>query len=182
MQSEHVDPHLFIVFGGTGDLMRRKLLPAIYHLYNQYSLAGRFKILAISRNTELDDESYRDIAKDALNEFVGESHAASDSWCNSCLHFQTIGKGTPEDFANLKTRIEQIEEEAGLPGNRVFYLALAPVAFPLTTVGLGNAGLNQSPWLDASRYRKAVWERPENSTRVERHNTPALRGISGLPN
>ena len=125
--------------------MRRKLLPAIYHLYNQYSLAGRFKVLGVSRSTELNDESYRQMAKDALNEFVGESHEASDAWCNSCLHFQTIGKGTPEDFANLRTRIEEIEEEAGLPGNRVFYLALAPVAFPITTIGLGNVGLSHSP-------------------------------------
>ena len=145
MQPEHVEPHLFIVFGGTGDLMRRKLLPAIFHLYNHYSLAGKFKVLGISRSTELNDESYRAFAQEALNEFVGESHDATSSWCNSCLHFQPIAKGTPEDFAALRKRIEEIEAEAGLPGNRVFYLALAPVAFPTTTIGLGNAGLSQSP-------------------------------------
>ena len=145
MQSEKVDPHLFVVFGGTGDLMRRKLLPAIYHLYHRYDLAGKFKILGISRSGELDDESYRKFAKDALNEFVGESHDATDSWCDSCLHFQSIGKSTPEDFQKLKARIEEIEGDSGLPGNRVFYLALAPVAFPLTTIGLGECGLNTSP-------------------------------------
>ncbi len=145
MQSQHVDPHIFVVFGGTGDLMRRKLLPAIYHLYNRYSLSEGFKVLGISRSTDLDDESYRAFAQDALNEFIGESPEATSSWCNSCLHFQSIGKGKPEDFANVKAKIEAIEEEAGLPGNRVFYLALAPIAFPSTTTGLGNVGLNKSP-------------------------------------
>ena len=59
MQNEHVEPHLFVVFGGTGDLMRRKLLPAIYHLTDKYNLNGKFKILGVARSTNHTDESYR---------------------------------------------------------------------------------------------------------------------------
>ena len=173
MQSEHVDPHLFIVFGGTGDLMRRKLLPAIYHLYHHYDLSGKFKILGISRSGELDDESYRNFAQEALNEFVGESHEATGTWCNSCLHFQSIGKGTPEDFANLKKKIEEIEAEAGLPGNRVFYLALAPLLFLLQRLALATR-VEPEPGLDTTGDREAFWQRPEYGPRIKQYNTPAL--------
>ena len=145
MHSDHVEPHLFIVFGGTGDLMRRKLLPALHHLANKYKLGQSFKILGVSRSKEFNDEKYRTFAKEALNEFVKPSEGSCDEWCDSCLYFQSIGKSEPSDFEKLKQRIETIEQENGLPGNRVFYLALSPVAFPLTINGLGNANLNESP-------------------------------------
>ena len=155
MNGSSAEPHLFVVFGGTGDLMRRKLLPALYHLANKYQLGGRFKILGVARSTEYDDTSYREFAAEALNEFIGIQDVKSSGWCNECLYFQSIQKGEAKDFAALRTRIEAIEAENGLPGNRVFYLALGPSAFPSTIVGLGESGLN-----DSLGWTRLVIEKP----------------------
>ena len=65
MTNEFVAPHIFVVFGATGDLMKRKLLPALYHLAQDGRLGERFKILGIARN-ELSDESFRAWAREAL--------------------------------------------------------------------------------------------------------------------
>ena len=145
MQTEHVEPHLFVVFGGTGDLMRRKLLPAIYRLTQKYNLGNTFKILGVARSTDHSDESYRTFAGDALKEFIKDTDGNAANWCTDCMYFQSIRKGTPEDFQQLRQRIEEIEQENGMSGNRIFYLALSPVAFAPTIEGLGAVGLNESP-------------------------------------
>ena len=62
MFEEYVAPHVFVVFGATGDLMRRKLLPALYHLANEGHLGENFKIVGIAQN-EFDDEAFREWAK-----------------------------------------------------------------------------------------------------------------------
>ena len=139
------EPHLFVVFGGTGDLMRRKLLPALHHLTNKYQLGDRFKILGVARNPDHTDESYRELATQALSEFGKMEANEANEWCSGCMYFQSIRKGTPDDFRQLRERIEKIERENDLTGNRIFYLALSPVAFTPTINGLGNCGLNKGP-------------------------------------
>ncbi len=136
-----VDPHLWVVLGGTGDLHERKLLPALHALCD--SLPTGSRILGVARRGEHDDKSYERWSVDALVAAgVPESEAAE--WCRGRIHFHTLGSATPEDYASLAGRIRSIEKEAGLTGNRVFYLALPPGAFPSTITGLGNAGLGES--------------------------------------
>jgi glucose-6-phosphate 1-dehydrogenase len=135
--------------------MRRKLLPALFHLANKYQMGDRFKILGVARSGDHDDATYREFAVAALNEFLGMQDDFTEGWCNDCLHFQSIGKGRLEEFAALKNRIEAIESEYQLPGNRVFYLALGPDAFPPTINGLGSAGLNKS-----AGWTRLVIEKP----------------------
>lgn len=144
MQTDHVESHLFIVFGGTGDLMRRKLLPALYRLSHKYKMGNKFKILGVARSKDYEDESYRNLGCEAIKEFVKDANDDVNEWAQNCLYYQSIGKGQPEDFQQLRQKIEQIETDNGLPGNRIFYLALAPVAFAPTINGLGNCGLNKS--------------------------------------
>ncbi|MEM8485541.1 MAG: glucose-6-phosphate dehydrogenase, partial [Bacteroidota bacterium] len=150
-----MEPHLFIVFGGTGDLMRRKLLPALFRLSNKYELGDQFKILGVARSTDYDDASYRDFASDAIHEFVSGANGSANDWAQNCMYYQSIGKGTEESFAQLRQKIEQIEAENNLSGNRVFYLALSPVAFKPTINGLGNANLNES-----AGWTRLVIEKP----------------------
>ncbi len=140
-----VEPHLFVVMGGTGDLMRRKLLPALHRLSAQGILEGRCRILGVARNTQLDDQSFRSLAREALTEAGLLTDEQSPHWCEECLYYQPIGKGRPEDYEALAARIVALEREHHLPGNRTLYLALPPVAFPPTIEGLGRAGLNRGP-------------------------------------
>ncbi|MDA2914350.1 glucose-6-phosphate dehydrogenase (NADP(+)), partial [Acidobacteriia bacterium AH_259_A11_L15] len=139
------EPLLFVVFGATGDLMRRKLLPALYHIISRGQLKGRCLILGVARRSEVDDAGFRAQARDALAAAGLAPGEIDNRWCDECLYYQPIGKSSPEDFQALAARIAELEKKHGLPGNRAFYLALAPAAFPSTITGLAQAGLNRSP-------------------------------------
>lgn len=125
--------------------MKRKLLPALYRLNSQGHLNSRFQILAVGRNRDHDDESFRTWARRALNEVEAPPEGEAAAWCDRCLHYHSIGKGERDDYGALAARIEEIENSSPLPGNRVLYLALPPSAFAGTIHGLGNAGLHKAP-------------------------------------
>lgn len=145
MAETHVDKHLFVIFGASGDLMRRKLLPAIYQLVANGSLKGKLTLLGVARGQDLDDEKFRDMARDVLEEAELLTDDEARAWCAECLFYHHADMSGPEDFVSLKERIESLEKERDIPGNRAFYLAIPPPAFPSTIQGLGEAGLNTSP-------------------------------------
>ncbi len=155
MASNDIDRHLMIVIGGTGDLMRRKLLPAMRRLTEEGALADRAVILAAGRRTSLDDERYRRWAREALDDAGMLPDALGSGWCQRCLHYQSVGDQEREDFARLKQRIEQLERDHDLPGNRTFYMATPPGAFIDTVERLGELGLNESPG-----WTRVVIEKP----------------------
>ncbi|MGH8951255.1 MAG: glucose-6-phosphate dehydrogenase [Acidimicrobiia bacterium] len=135
-----VDPHLFVIFGGTGDLAQRKLIPSLYRLIGEESMGDGCVILGVSRQ-ELGDEGYRDWAEKALVD-AGLGADEAGKWCAANVYHQPLAEGEAA-FAGLRERIEAIEAGRGLPGNRVFYLAIPPVAFAPTIRGLGSSGLNR---------------------------------------
>ena len=157
MGDEAVPRHLFVVMGGTGDLMGRKLLPALWHLAAEGRLPRPSAVLAVGRRTSFDDESYRQWAHEALKE-AELSPEHPDAWCGECLHYQALGEATEDDYRRLAERIEQVEREHNLPGNRVFYLALPPGAFIDTVENLGRIGLNKGPG-----WTRIVCEKPFGS-------------------
>jgi len=154
MTNHHVDPHLLVVLGATSDLMRRKLLPAIYRLRTGGAVPGPLIILGASRQAGLTDEGFRALTAEALAA-DGVQPEVAGPWCGKCLHFQSLGAGAPEDFQALAARIRTLEQEHHLPGNRVFYLALPPTAFMAAIIGLDQAGLNQT-----SGWTRLVVEKP----------------------
>ncbi|TVR53964.1 MAG: glucose-6-phosphate dehydrogenase [Spirochaetaceae bacterium] len=135
-------PHIFVIFGVTGDLARRKLLPAFYHLMAQNGCEAENYMLGVGRR-DWDDERFRSEAIDALKE-QGYSDSELSTWCQHQVFFHPMHDYTPDGFSALKKRIEQIEAEFDLPGNRVFYMSLPPETFPQTVKALGEAGLSQS--------------------------------------
>ncbi len=139
------EPTVLIVMGGTGDLMRRKLLPAIYHLAARGLLHERTLVLGAARAADMDDVRYRTWGHGALADAGLADDAGAANWCEWHLHYQSMGAGEPADYQALASRLEALEREHGLPGNRVFDLALPPHAFPGSITGLGRAGLHRSP-------------------------------------
>jgi len=146
------DPALLVILGATGDLMQRKLLPALHRLMTQEALNDRSRILGAARRADLDDQGFRALARTALLE---SGAGQVDRWCEGALFYQSTGKGAPEDFRTLARRIETLEREQNLPGNRVFYLALPPETFPSTISGLGQAGLHHG-----AGWTRLVIEKP----------------------
>jgi glucose-6-phosphate 1-dehydrogenase len=134
------EPHLFVIFGGTGDLARRKLLPALARLRASGALPATAAVLGVARDATTNDASYRAAMGEALRT-GGVPHDAAATLL-AALHYQTIRETGPEDMRALARRIDELERQYGLPGNRVFYLALPPAAFPPTIHALGEAGLN----------------------------------------
>ncbi|MEM7704726.1 MAG: glucose-6-phosphate dehydrogenase [Pseudomonadota bacterium] len=143
MSDKPIEPNLFVFFGGTGDLARRKLMPSLARLQARGLLGEHSYVLALSRKEDFDDASFRRFAHDEMLK-AGVSEAACSSLCESRLFFQCINNSSHEDFATLKARIEEIEQAHDLPQNRAYYLALPPTVFEHTIEGLGRAGLNHS--------------------------------------
>jgi glucose-6-phosphate 1-dehydrogenase len=144
---------LFVIFGGTGDLARRKLLPALSRLSFRGELGECCPVLGVG-SRQLDDEAYRAVAREALEQ-SGQPAEVAAALCKRCLHYQSIGAGKPEDYRALAARVEEVERAYNLPGNRVFYMALPPAIFANAIEGIGQVGLNRSPG-----YSRVVIEKP----------------------
>src|SRR5436190_19870886 len=118
-------PCLFVVFGATGDLNKRKLLPALARLAER-NVLGDSHILGVARSTEMTEGAFRELAR----KIVGDGQP---EWCDSCVHYRSLNDG-------LAGEIESIEKKNNLPGNRVFYLALPPQSFAPTIEAIGHSG------------------------------------------
>jgi glucose-6-phosphate 1-dehydrogenase len=144
MGTPGAERHLFVVLGATGDLMHRKLLPALYQLARQGRLPEGSRILGVARKP-LDEAGFRAEAFAALLEQKLGAKAKLRGFCQKTLLYHRLPGEGKADFRGLRTHIEQIEKEHGLEGNRVLYLALPLGAFVPTIEGLGAAGLNKGP-------------------------------------
>jgi len=147
-----IQPHLFVIFGATGDLAKRKLIPALYSLTQDREAARHCHVLGTARS-DWSDEQFREAAREALRE-KGYAAEAVDAWCTRNLYYQCLG-ATGDDYSGLRDRIEQIESNRDLPGNRAFYLSLPPSIYGPAIEGLGEAGLNTGPG-----WTRVVIEKP----------------------
>src|SRR6476620_916434 len=116
-------PSPFLSFGGPGDLARRKILPALSRLRQQDLIDDDTTILAVARDTGMDDRGFRDLVRAAIED-DGMDAKEIARWVEKTVYYQGIGKGEPDDFKAVATRIAQLESDRGQPPNRVFYLAL----------------------------------------------------------
>lgn len=144
-----IEPHLLVLFGATGDLAKRKLIPALYSLMKRRNFDDTTRILGVA-GRELSDEEYRDIARRALVDTgVGEDEASR--WCAEVITYFSVRAG----FDALAAKIQEIETAAALPRNRAFYLAIPPAAFDDTIGGLAEVGLHES-----DGWTRVVVEKP----------------------
>lgn len=145
MARPSVDPHLFVIFGATGDLAGRMLLPALYEVSSQVSDGNPpFRILGCARHP-IPEEKFRQSSLEWLVRAKVAPRAQLKRWLERVLYFQSLGAETPEDYRALADRIVALEKSGRLPGNRVFYLALPSEALPATVEAIGKAGLNHGP-------------------------------------
>jgi len=139
------EPCVVIIFGGTGDLTRRKLLPALFRLAQQRLIPAEFAILGTSRHP-MSDEEYRSKMREALAEFSDEDGIDEAAW-NSFAQgiFYVAGEfKDAESFNTIKSRLEEIDQQRKTQGNRIFYLATAPEFFGLIAEQLAAANLSRS--------------------------------------
>jgi glucose-6-phosphate 1-dehydrogenase len=152
-------PCTLVIFGGGGDLSRRKLLPAVYNQALDGELPANFAVLGFALE-DMDDVSYRDFAKKGVEKF---SRQAVDDhhWPDfeRCLHYLQGSFDNPEVYQQMKKRLEEIESTFGIPGNRVFYLAIPPALIETCVRQLKAAGLVM-PVDDESPFSRIIVEKP----------------------
>jgi glucose-6-phosphate 1-dehydrogenase len=148
------DPHLLVVFGATGDLVQRKLLPVLYQLRAKGTLPEPSAVLGVARKP-MDDGGFRELAVSALKQAKAGPAAKLGRFCSDALFFQAVPDDKSASYGALRERIEKIEHDRKLSGNRVFYLALPLDAFAPTIAALGKAKLNRSPG-----WTRVVIEKP----------------------
>jgi glucose-6-phosphate 1-dehydrogenase len=158
-----VHPTSLVVFGATGDLSRRKLLPAIYNLAHDGALPERF-ILVGSAHTRMSDNDFRDLAGDAIRMY---SRRAPDEAVLDALleaaRYVPGGFDEPPLYDQLGLALHEADEAAGQPMNRCFYLATAPSFFDVIVRQLGEHGLEHVEGAEA----RVVIEKPFGTTLEE---------------
>ncbi|HEV2752882.1 MAG TPA: glucose-6-phosphate dehydrogenase, partial [Solirubrobacteraceae bacterium] len=137
-----VHPTTLVIFGATGDLARRKLLPALYNLAHEGALPERFHLVGSSRS-EMADEDFRARAADAVRAF--SRRPPDEAVLDALLASSCYVSGSFDDptvYERLETVLAAHDEEAGEPLDRCFYLSTAPSFFPVIVRQLGMRGLD----------------------------------------
>jgi glucose-6-phosphate 1-dehydrogenase len=134
-------PCTLVIFGGSGDLARRKLLPAIYNLALDGVLPTNFAVVAFALN-DLDDERYRQFAREGVEKF-SRRPPDPEHWADyEKTLFYVRGKfDDPASYDALKQKLDEVEPRFGIPGNRVIYLAIPPSLIGTSVAHLREAGM-----------------------------------------
>ncbi len=139
------DPCTMIIFGATGDLTRRKLVPSLVGLGAKGLLPGGFAVVGVSRSS-WNDERFRREMRDAVTEEEGTpaaSNAAGWEEFAAGLRYLQGDFTRDEDYRRLAALLDRVDADRGTGGNRVFYLAVPPSLYPTIIEGLGRAGLQR---------------------------------------
>jgi glucose-6-phosphate 1-dehydrogenase len=146
------DPCAVVLFGASGDLAKRKVIPAMYDLAVHNSLGERYAIIGFAR-TAMSDDSFRATIGEAAKGIseVGPIDAAKWDAFASNLHYNAGDYSDPQAYAALAKRLAELEAEKNLGGNRLFYLSTPPEVYPDIIEQLGKAGLskpaNENSWV-----------------------------------
>jgi glucose-6-phosphate 1-dehydrogenase len=159
----------FILFGATGDLTRRKLMPALFRLFCEKMLPERFAIIGFSLpNPQQPD--FQQLIRDALKEFVedSEQHAAQLEEFVQLLSFVPANFTDDDGYVRLGEEMKRVEKERGTFGNRLFYMATPPSLVPdilnhLCTAKLTTPSATQAPWT------RVIAEKPFGMDRDSAH-------------
>jgi glucose-6-phosphate 1-dehydrogenase len=150
-------PCTMVIFGASGDLTKRKLLPALYNLRKAGLLSDHFAVMGAARSPLTDDEFRRKAKEDLVDCDDGQTDQAVVDWLVLRLHYMTLDAASPSSYGELAARIAAIDRDHGTGGNALYYLATAPDLFAETVRQLGDAGLTAE---EGESWRRVVVEKP----------------------
>ncbi|MCE5279240.1 MAG: glucose-6-phosphate dehydrogenase [Planctomycetaceae bacterium] len=141
-EPQAAQPCVFVLFGATGDLAARKIAPALYNLWRERLIGDNFVVLGVGRKDH-DDEYFRNAMRKAVGEF-SRTPIDEAAWQRAAQRwfYLTAQADAPQDYAALSRRLDELDEQYGTGGNRVFYDAMPPAVLPEIIKQLGAAGLN----------------------------------------
>jgi glucose-6-phosphate 1-dehydrogenase len=142
------EDHVIVLFGASGDLARRKLLPGLFHLSEAGLMPEHFRIVGCSRN-EMSDEDFRDFARAAVDEF-GRMDPTDEAWARFGPMLSYVG--TAEGLGALKGAVDEARSELGDDTRQLHYLSVPPGAAPGIVEEIGMIGL--------ARRARVILEKP----------------------
>jgi glucose-6-phosphate 1-dehydrogenase len=149
------EPQILVIFGASGDLTQRKLVPALYQMKMERRLPPELSIVGVARR-EWTTEFFREHLREGVEEFGGGLRN-EEVWKDFAkgLFYCPGNIDQPEDYKKLREFLEGVDAERGTRGNRVFYLSVAPHFFGEAAQQLGNAGMLADP-----RKHRLIIEKP----------------------
>ena len=147
------ESHILVIFGASGDLTKRKLIPALYELHTQQLLPEKLAVLGVSR-TNLTDLEFRENMKEFLPD---QSHTQQDiDAFLEHLYYQPLSTADSVDYPILKSRLELLSKELSIPENYIFYLSTPPNLYQIIPQSLAEVGLNDS----SKGFKRLIIEKP----------------------
>ena len=155
------EPCAMVIFGASGDLAERKIIPALYYLSREGILPDGFSVIGCGR-TQLTDDQFRTKMQQAVTEFLRltpeESVAFQEKFGRNLFYLSGNFSESPA-YEQLKSRLETLDRDRGALGNRLFYLATPPSFFPVVVNRLGAAGVAK-PKDPTRNWTRIVIEKP----------------------
>ena len=145
-----------VIFGASGDLCKRKLMPALYLLYREKRVPATFAILGVAR-TSYSDASFRENIRTELIRYLSEDQMDEGIMREflGCLYYQPMNPAREEDYTTLKKRLDEMDKDLNNRSNYLFYLAVPPVLYEIIPQFLKKARLTGSPGM-----KRVVVEKP----------------------
>lgn len=152
-------PSALVIFGVTGDLSRKKLMPAVYDLANRGLLPPGFALVGFARR-DWADQDFAQVVYDAVKQYA-RTPFREETWAQLLqgIRFVSGEFGDPDAFRRLRKTVEQLDVERGTMGNHAYYLSIPPNQFPLVAQQLRDSGLVEGNE-DADHWRRVVIEKP----------------------
>jgi glucose-6-phosphate 1-dehydrogenase len=152
-------PCCIVIFGASGDLTHRKLIPALFDLFQAGLLSRNFAVVGFSRSG-LSDDDFRRSARQGVEQHGSRKQIPEREWREfaSGLFYQQGQFPDPASYYALRERLESLDTDRGTAGSRLFYLATPPELFPIITHALGEADLQRPRQPDA--FARLVIEKP----------------------
>lgn len=149
------DNCVIIIFGASGDLTKRKLMPAIYELYKQGNLPEEFELLGTS-SSELTDEKFRQNMADSVKNHDPDTDDFKLKSFLNRLHYIPLDFKNASLYGKLAIKIKELDKTCGDKGNRIFYMATIPALFSSIAENLAASGLNNS----SPGFTRIIIEKP----------------------
>ncbi|MFQ5780790.1 MAG: glucose-6-phosphate dehydrogenase [Nitrospiria bacterium] len=152
------EPSGLVIFGASGDLTQRKLIPALFHLSQNRFLPDHWYVVGVGR-TEMDDDRFRKVVKESLKRFSKSgpvSASLSDTFGKRFHYFVAPDPECRDDYSRLGERLRELDKVHKTEGNHLFYLATPPSLYSIIIRQLGIAGLNRR----SEGWTRVVVEKP----------------------
>ncbi|MFL6451489.1 MAG: glucose-6-phosphate dehydrogenase [Bryobacteraceae bacterium] len=151
-----VPPCAIVIFGASGDLSKRKLLPALYRLFFEGRISTEFAVIGSSR-TPMSDDQFRERMRESVSKFLEDAPFDEDVWksFSQSLFYVPGDLSNPESYEHIRNKLDEVEKSHQTAGNVLFYLSTQPSYYAEAIKALGEHGLTQG-----KGWRRVIIEKP----------------------